>query len=96
MYAKSISSLTTLFRHFLIALGEPSSSEPVRLFRRIAELTGADAAAFALGRELRDNHPVSEITRAYGKYLEAIETVIHALDALVPKHEWQRVKKQSF
>jgi predicted nucleotidyltransferase len=96
VYAKSISSVTTLLRHFLIVLGESSSSDASEVFHRIAELTGADAGAFALGRELRDNHPVSEITRAYGKYLEAVENVIHALDALVPKHEWQRVKKQNF
>jgi predicted nucleotidyltransferase len=96
VYAKSISSVTTLLRHFLIALGEPSSSDAGEVFRRIAELSGADAGAFALGRELRDNHPVSEITRAYGKYMEAVENAIHALDALVPKHEWQRVKKQNF
>jgi predicted nucleotidyltransferase len=96
VYAKSISSVTTLLRHFLVVLGEPSSSDHSEVFRRIAELTGADAGAFALGRELRDNHAVSEITRAYGKYLEAIENVIHALDALLPKHEWQRVKKQNF
>ena len=38
----------------------------------------------------------AEISRAYGKYLEAIESVIAALDALVPKREWQRVKKQNF
>jgi len=96
VYAKSISTLTTLLRHFLIALGEPSPSDAGEVFRRIAELTGADAGAFALGRELRDTHPVSEITRAYGKYLEAIENVVHALDALVPKREWQRVEKQGF
>jgi hypothetical protein len=66
------------------------------VYRRIEELTGAEASVFELGRALRDNHPHSEITRAYGKYLAAVEFVVHALDALVPKHEWQRVKKQKF
>jgi len=96
IYAKSISSNTVLLRHVLIALGEDAPNENREIYRRIEELTGADAAAFALGRELRDNHPVSEITRAYGKYLEAVESVILALDALVPKREWQRVKRQNF
>jgi hypothetical protein len=33
------------------------------------------------------------VTRAYGKYMEAIQFVIDALDALVPKREWQRVRR---
>jgi len=96
VYAKSISSITVLLRHVLIALGEDVPFDKSGLYLRIEELTGANAAAFALGGELRDHHPVPELTRAYGKYLEAVESVIHALDALVPKHEWQRVKRQSF
>ena len=93
IYGKSISSITVLLRHVLIALGEDSPSEKSAVFQRIEELTGAQASVFELGRALRDNHPHSEMARAYGKYLEAVELVIHALDALVPKHQWQRVKK---
>jgi predicted nucleotidyltransferase len=96
VYAKSISSISVLLRHMLIALGEDAPAHKSEVYKRIAELTGADAGAFDLGLELRDNHPVTEISRAYGKYLEAIEIVIHSLDALVPKREWQRVKKQNF
>ncbi len=96
IYAQSISSISVLLRHFLIVLGEDSSLDKSALYSRIEELTGAEAAVFELGRQLRDNHPVTEIVRAYGKYLEAIEIVIHSLDALVPKREWQRVKKQDF
>ncbi len=92
IYGKSISSITVLLRHVLIALGEDKSA----VYQRIEELTGAEASVFELGRALRDNHAHSEIIRAYGKYLEAVEFVIHALDALVPKHEWQRVKRQEF
>jgi hypothetical protein len=36
---------------------------------------------------------LEEIPRAFGKYLEALTAVIHALDAIVPKREWQRLKK---
>jgi predicted nucleotidyltransferase len=95
VYAKSISGISALLRHVLIALGENTASEN-HIYQRIEELTGADAGAFELGRALRDNHPAPEIIRAYGKYLEAIETVIVALDTLVPKREWQRIRKQSF
>jgi predicted nucleotidyltransferase len=95
IYAKSISSITVLLRHVLIALGEDVPSDKGAVYQRIEELTGAPAAAFAFGLALRDNQAHSEMIRAYGKYLEAVEFVIHALDALVPKHEWQRVKKQN-
>src|SRR5258707_1850433 len=96
IYGKSISSITVLLRHVLIALGEDVPPDKSAVYQRIEELTGAPASAFELGRALRDDHGHSEITRAYGKYLEAAEFVINALDALVPKREWQRVKKQKF
>ena len=95
-YGKSISSITVLLRHVLIALGEDVPSDKSAVYQRIEELTGAEASVFELGRALRDNHAHSEIIRAYGKYLAAVEFVIHALDALVPKQEWQRVKRQEF
>jgi predicted nucleotidyltransferase len=93
VYAKSISSMTVLLRHVLIAFGEDIPSDRNHVYRRIEELTGADASSFELGRALRENHPYTEIQRAFGKYLEAVSAVIQALDALVPKHEWQRLKK---
>ena len=93
IYAKSISGLTVLLRHVLIAFGEDVPADRSRLYQRIEELTGADAAAFELGRALRDNHPAAEIPRSFGKYLEAIAAVIRSLDAVVPKREWQRLKK---
>jgi hypothetical protein len=96
IYGKSISSISVLLRHVLIALGEEPPADNSAVYQRIEELTGAEAAVFELGRALRDNHPVAEIMRAYGKYLEAIEFVINALDALVPKREWQRIKRQHF
>ena len=96
IYGKSVSSTSVLLRHVLIALGEDPPAEKSGVYARIEELTGADAAVFEFGRALRDNHPAAEITRAYGRYLEAVEIVIQALDALVPKREWQRVKRQDF
>jgi predicted nucleotidyltransferase len=94
IYAKSISSITVLLRHVLIAMGEEDSADRDAVYQRIEELTGANASAFSLGNSLRDDHPVPEIVRAYGKYLEAVQAVVDALDALVPKREWQRVKQR--
>jgi len=96
IYAKSISGLTVLLRHVLIVLGEEVPAEKSAVYRRIEELTGADSAAFELGRALRDNHPATELPRSFGKYLEAVAAVIRALDAIAPKREWQRLKKQHF
>jgi predicted nucleotidyltransferase len=96
IYSRSISSITVLLRHVLIAFGEDVPSEKAVLYQHIEQLTGADAGAFELGQALRHNHPSSEVPRAFGKYLEAIAAVIHSLDVLVPKREWQRLKKQNF
>lgn len=96
IYSRSISSITVLLRHVLIAFGEDAPSEKAALYQRIDQLTGADAGAFELGQALRHNHPSSEVPRAFGNYLEAIAAVIHSLDVLVPKREWQRLKKQNF
>ena len=93
IYAKSISSVTVLLRHVLIAFGEDAPPDRNHLYRRIEELTGADGSAFELGHALRENHHTSEIPRSFGKYLEAISAVIQALDAIVPKREWQRLRK---
>ena len=93
IYAKSISGVTVLLRHVLIAFGEDVPADRDRLYQRVEELTGADAAAFELGRALRDNHPSAEISRSFGKYLEAIAAVILGLDTIIPKREWQRLKK---
>ena len=96
IYSRSISSVTVLLRHVLIAFGEDAPSEKAALYKRIEQLTAADARAFELGQALRHNHPSSEVARDFGKYLEAIETVIRSLDALIPKREWQRLRKQNF
>jgi len=93
IYAKSISGLTVLLRHVLIVFGEDVPAERSDVYRRIEELTGADSGAFELGRALRDNHPAAELPRSFGKYLEAVEAVIRSLDAIIPKREWQRVRK---
>ena len=93
VYAKSISGATVLLRHVLIAFGEDVPAERARLFQRIEELTGAEASAFELGRALREDHRSAELPRAFGNYLAAIATVIRGLDAVVPKREWQRLKR---
>jgi len=94
IYAKSVSGVTVLLRHALMAFGEDVPESKNGLYQRIEELTGAEAGSFELGHALRDDHPSAELVRAFGKYMEAIAAVIHALDAIVPKREWQRVRNR--
>ena len=93
IYAKSISGLTVLLRHTLIVFGEDDQKDKSAIYQRIEQLTGADASVFELGHALRDDHPSADLARAFGKYLESMATVIHSLDAVVPKHEWRRLKR---
>jgi hypothetical protein len=96
VYAKSVSGLTVLLRHVLIAFGEDPPAAKSAVYRRIEELTGAAAQAFEVGGAFRSDHPGAEVARAFGKYLEAVEAVVQALDAIVPKRQWQRVKHHDF
>lgn len=91
---KTISSAMTLLRHTLLAFGEEPPSEPAALFARIAELTGADAAAFQTIYDHREGRGLERDSfTAYDHYIHALEKVLVALDGLVPKREWQRVAK---
>lgn len=96
VYSKSASGLTVLLRHTLIAFGEEAPREKADVYRRIEELTGASAEAFLTGVALRDDQAGTEMAPAFGKYLEAVETVVQALDAVVPKRQWRRVKQHDF
>jgi hypothetical protein len=88
--ARSISSATTLARHALIALGEEPPGSARAVFARVAERSAADAKAFELGLEIRENGPNVDIVAAYGAYLRAIEQLTAALDRHAPKRQWQR------
>jgi hypothetical protein len=90
VFARSISSATTLARHALIALGEQPPASARAVFARVAERSAADAKAFELGLEIRENGPKVDIVAAYGAYLRAIEQLTAALDRHAPKHQWQR------
>jgi predicted nucleotidyltransferase len=89
---RSFSGAVALLRHTLIALGEDPPGEPIKVFTRIESLTGADAAAFAVLQDHRDGSPApTDILAAYDHYMHALEKVIHTLDGVVPKKQWQRV-----
>ena len=91
---KSFSSVLTLLRHVIIALGEQPPTEPRDIIRRATELTHSNAAAFETILHLREHTDAHlELAQAYGAYLAAVEAVIRALDQHLPKEQWQRTKQ---
>jgi hypothetical protein len=100
--AKSISSVKTLLRHVLISFGELPPSDAKKIFARVEEITGGEAAAFEAAMALRGSRagggevhakPHGDIAAQFGMYLNAVERVTEALDHHAPKREWQRAAK---
>lgn len=88
--AKSISSVTTLFRHALIALGEDTPHSKQKVLEQAGEVFGFNAQPLRSILELRNdpNQPRS-VLELYHAYLAAIGQVAHELDVRVPKKKWQ-------
>jgi predicted nucleotidyltransferase len=90
--AKSITSVLTLFRHALIALGENPPHEKPQLLERASEAFGFDARPLRSILELRNDGPHSgPIGELYHAYMSAIQRVAHELDARVPKRHLQKL-----
>jgi len=88
------SSSNTLLRHALLAFGEEPPAEPLALYERIAELTGANAFAFQNVHGFHEGRPLDkDVFRVYDDYIHALEKVVNAMDRFVPKKEWQRVAR---
>jgi len=91
---KSFSSVLTLLRHTLMAFGETPPVHAREIVARAAALTATDSTAFDALLKMRESGEFhGDIVLAYGRYLKALENVLHALDHHFPKREWQRVKK---
>lgn len=88
--AKSISSVVTLFRHALIALGEDTPHAKPKLLEQAGEVFGFDAQPLRSILELRNdpNQPRS-VQELFHACLAAIGRVVHELDHRVPKKKWQ-------
>ena len=88
--AKSISSVVTLLRHALIALGEDTPHAKAKLLEQAGEVFGFDSQPLRSILELRNdpNQPRS-VLELYHAYLSAIGRVVHELDHRVPKKKWQ-------
>lgn len=90
--AKSISSVTTLFRHALIALGEETPHAKAKLLEQAADVFGFDVRPLRSILELRnDSQQPGSVLELYHAYMAAILHVAHGLDVKVPKRKLQQV-----
>jgi predicted nucleotidyltransferase len=81
----SISVFSTLFRHTLIAMGEQPAPHKAENIKRLAARTGFDPGIFLKllqVRERKANENEIEAASAFAKYLDGINAVVQAVDAL--------------
>lgn len=90
--AKSSSSVLTLFRHALIALGEDPPNPKAELLQRSAEVFGFEAAPLRAVLTLRTDpqYPLN-VAEAYHGCMAAIARVAHELEERAPKRHWRKV-----
>lgn len=90
--AKSVTSVMTLFRHALIAVGKDPSHEKARVLQPTSEVFGADVSSLQAVLELRtDGRHSEEVRELYHAYMGAIQKVAHELDVRAPKRNLQRL-----
>src|ERR1019366_1789625 len=90
--AKSITSVLTLFRHALIALGENPPAAKPQLLESAGQVFGFEVQPLRSILELRNEGPHSaNVHELYHAYMSAIQQVAHELDARVPKRQLQKV-----
>lgn len=88
---KSVTSVLTLFRHALIALGENPPQAKPKVLEHAAEVFGFRVQPLRTVLELRsDGHHVDNVRDLYHTYMDAILTVAHGLDVKVPKRQWHK------
>jgi hypothetical protein len=89
--AKSVTSVLTLFRHALIALGENPPHGKAQVLEHASEVFGFDAKPLRSVLELRHAaSAVDNVRGVYHAYMAAILTVAHGLDVKAPKRQWHR------
>lgn len=89
--AKSVTSVLTLFRHALIALGETPPTARPKVLEHAAEVFGFNAMPLRTVLELRASGlAVDNVRNLYHAYMDAILAVAHGLDVKVPKRQWHK------
>jgi hypothetical protein len=90
--AKSVSSVVTLLRHALIAVGETAIPEHKRdTIARAAEVFHVDAEPFLAALDLREDRRLQTgIAEIYEQYLQSLAAVTRAIDEAEPKQQWHK------
>ena len=90
--AKSVSSVLTLFRHALIALGEDPPHAKPELLEQAGKTFGFDVTPLHSILLLRtDPEHTMDSTATYEAYMAAVARVAHELDRRAPKRHLRRV-----
>jgi predicted nucleotidyltransferase len=90
--AKSVTSVLTLFRHALIAVGENPAHARPKLLEQVSEVFGVEVRPVRTILELRNDPKYAMDVRAhYHAYMDAIAGVTRAIDRFQPKQKVQRV-----
>src|SRR5271157_994804 len=89
--AKSVTSVLTLFRHALIALGENAPNGKAQVLEHAAEVFGFNDKLLRSVLELRhEAHAVDNVRGVYHAYMDAILAVAHGLEVKAPKRQWHK------
>lgn len=81
----SVSTFSTLFRHTLIAMGEQPAPHRADNIKKLAERTKFDPGIFLKLLQVRERTAKAneiEVAAGFAKYLDGIDTVVQAVDAL--------------
>ena len=81
----SVSNFSTLFRHTLIAMGEQPAPHKAENIKKLAEKIKFDPGIFfklLQVRERKANESEIPAASAFAQYLDGINTVVQAVDAL--------------
>ena len=90
--AKSITSVLTLFRHALIAVGENPPQAKAQVLENAGQAFGFEVQPLRSILALRNQGTHSEnLHELYHAYMSAIQRVARELDARVPKRQLQKL-----
>ena len=88
---KSVTSVVTLFRHALIALGENPPHAKAKVLEHAADVFGFNVQPLRTVLELRsDGQHIDNVRELYYAYMDAILAVAHGLDVKAPKKNWHK------
>ncbi len=88
--AKSITSVLTLARHALIAVGQEVPQERAQVVQKVRDVFGFDVGSLRAVLDLRnDSRQPRDVRELYASYMGTIQMLAHELDRRAPKRNLQ-------